>query len=129
MTERLFFIIIIIIAKHRHKVVADNSLIVPYNPYLSLTFNSHINVEVCSTVKCIKYLFKDCYKGHDCAMIGYKDGNKEIQYDEIEKYIHARYVYPPKAMHRLLEFPMHEQSHAKYRLAVHLPNQQQICYK
>ena len=34
-----------------------------------LKFNSHINLEVCTTVKCIKYLFKYCYKGHDCAFI------------------------------------------------------------
>ena len=36
---------------------------------LLLKFNSHINVEVCSTVQCIKYLFKYCYKGLDCAFI------------------------------------------------------------
>ena len=42
--------------KHSNKV-ADNRFVVPYNPYLLLKFNSHINVEVCSTVQCIKYLF------------------------------------------------------------------------
>ena len=54
--------------KHSNKV-ADNRFVVPYNPYLLLKFNSHINVEVCSTVQCIKYLFKYCYKGHDYAFI------------------------------------------------------------
>lgn len=36
----------------------DNSWIVPYNPYLSLKYNCHINVEVCASIKCVKYLFK-----------------------------------------------------------------------
>ena len=53
---------------HSNKV-ADNRFVVPYNPYMLLKFNSHINVEVCSTVQCIIYLFKYCYKGHDCAFI------------------------------------------------------------
>ena len=52
---------------------ADNRFVVPYNPYLLLKLNAHINVEVCSTVQCIKYLFKYCYKGYDCAYIEIKD--------------------------------------------------------
>jgi hypothetical protein len=41
--------------------------VVPYNPYLSLLFNCHINVEVYTSVAAIKYLHKYVYKGHDCA--------------------------------------------------------------
>lgn len=41
-----------------HNRIADNRFVVSYNPYLLLKFNCHINVEVCSTVQCIKYLFK-----------------------------------------------------------------------
>ncbi|XP_046751314.1 uncharacterized protein LOC124414413 [Diprion similis] len=48
---------------------ANNRDVVPYNAYLLLKFNSHINVEICSMVQCIKYLFKYCYKGHDCAIV------------------------------------------------------------
>ncbi|XP_043474034.1 uncharacterized protein LOC122506104 [Leptopilina heterotoma] len=86
--------------------------------------------DACGSTGGVKYLFKYCYKGHDCAIIGYKDNNnKEMQYDEIIHYLNTRYVCPPEAMHRLYEFNMHEQSHATYRLAVHLPNQQSICFK
>ncbi|XP_043473610.1 uncharacterized protein LOC122505828 [Leptopilina heterotoma] len=86
--------------------------------------------DACGSTGGVKYLFKYCYKGHDCAIVGYKDdNNKEMQYDEIIHYLNTRYVCPLEAMHRLYEFNMHEQSHATYRLAVHLPNQQSICFK
>ena len=42
----------------------DNSWVVPYNPYLLLKYNSHVNVEICSTISAIKYLYKYVYKGH-----------------------------------------------------------------
>ncbi|XP_051156401.1 uncharacterized protein LOC127291373 [Leptopilina boulardi] len=111
------------------KCTADNSMIVPYNLYLSKKFEGHICVIPCGSTDGIKYLFKYMYKGHDCAIIGYKDDNEEMKYDEIVNYLNTRYVCPPEAMHRLFEFNMHEQSHTTYRLAVHLPNQQLICFK
>ncbi|XP_022856844.1 uncharacterized protein LOC111377922 [Olea europaea var. sylvestris] len=43
----------------------DNRWVVPYNPYLSAKFDCHINVEVCSFIKAVKYLYKYVYKGHD----------------------------------------------------------------
>ncbi|XP_022875705.1 uncharacterized protein LOC111394171 [Olea europaea var. sylvestris] len=43
----------------------DNRWVVPYNPYLSAKFDYHINVEVCSYIKAVKYLYKYVYKGHD----------------------------------------------------------------
>ena len=42
---------------------------VPYNLYLCVKYNSHINVEICSSVKVVKYLYKYVYKGHDHAII------------------------------------------------------------
>ena len=36
----------------------DNSWIVPYNLFLSTKYNAHINVEICTTVKAVKYLYK-----------------------------------------------------------------------
>lgn len=45
----------------------DNQWVVPYNPYLLSKYNAHINVEVCSSVKSVLYLYKYVYKGHDAA--------------------------------------------------------------
>ena len=47
----------------------DNSWIVPYNPYLSLRYDCHINVEVCTSPKAAKYLFKYTTKGNDRARV------------------------------------------------------------
>ena len=47
--------------------VLDNRWVVPYNPYLLMRYNCHINIEVCSSIKAVKYLFKYIYKGHDRA--------------------------------------------------------------
>ncbi|CAI6356836.1 unnamed protein product [Macrosiphum euphorbiae] len=41
----------------------DNHWVVPYNPVLLRTFNCHINVEMCHSVKCIKYICKYVNKG------------------------------------------------------------------
>ena len=43
----------------------DNTWVVPYNPILLMRYNCHINVEVCNSIKCAKYLYKYVFKGHD----------------------------------------------------------------
>ena len=45
----------------------DNRWVIPYNPFLLATFDCHLNVEICSTIKAVKYLYKYVYKGHDCV--------------------------------------------------------------
>ncbi|KAF6166079.1 hypothetical protein GIB67_023789, partial [Kingdonia uniflora] len=32
-------------------------------PYMTRTFDSHINVEVCSGVRCVKYIHQNIYRG------------------------------------------------------------------
>lgn len=43
--------------QHNGRLV-DNRWVVPYNPFLLLKFDCHINVEHCNTVRACKYLFK-----------------------------------------------------------------------
>lgn len=47
----------------------DNRWIVPYNPFLLLCYNCHINVEITSPLTAVKYPYKYVYKGHDMAAI------------------------------------------------------------
>ena len=81
---------------------------VPYNPYLTCKYNSHINVEICATVLSVKYMYKYIYKGHDQASVRLKDNNnnnnnnKEV--DEISEYVERRYVSAIEACWRLLNF-------------------------
>ena len=39
----------------------DNRWVVPYNAYLHTKFDCHISVEICSTIKAVKYLYKYIY--------------------------------------------------------------------
>ena len=62
----------------------DNRWVVQYNPYLLLKFNCHINVEICSSIKCVKYLYKYLFKGADHANIVICEKTNKLDYDEIK---------------------------------------------
>lgn len=53
----------------RGLVEIDNSRVVPFNPYLLVKYNCHINVEWVHGEKCVNYLLKYIMKGHDLAYI------------------------------------------------------------
>ncbi|GBN42001.1 hypothetical protein AVEN_8824-1 [Araneus ventricosus] len=64
----------------------DNRWVVPYNPWLSKKFNAPINVEVCASIKSVKYLYKYVYKGHDAASIRFENENT-LDHDEILSFL------------------------------------------
>ncbi|XP_070494715.1 uncharacterized protein [Chironomus tepperi] len=108
----------------------DSRNIVPYNPYLTLKYNAHINVEVATSLRFVKYLYKYLFKGFDCAtVIVGTNGHPQLCMNEISNYIDCRYVSAPEAIWRLREYKMHDRSHAVMRLPVHLPNQQRITFE
>ena len=47
-----------------------------------MRYNYHINVDVCSSIKCAKYLYKFVFKGHDrvSASINQARANMDGQY-------------------------------------------------
>eukprot|EP00775_Hariotina_reticulata_P000896 gene896-1219_t len=118
----------------------DNKWVVPYNPFLTLRYNCHINVEVCSYVSAVKYLYKYVYKGHDRAMVEVKEAgsvgngaseagqaNAPVQpRDEIKAHLDGRYVSSSECVHRLLHFDLHREQPNVVRLQVHLPDQQSV---
>lgn len=106
-------------------VDVDNQWIVPYNGFLLQRYNCHINVEICSSVKAVKYLYKYSYKGPDRLNIQIDDSQ---QHDEIEEYLDCRYISPPEACWRIFGFSMHSQSHSVERLPVHLEDSQTIIF-
>ncbi|XP_065315370.1 uncharacterized protein LOC135924246 [Gordionus sp. m RMFG-2023] len=106
-----------------------NRFVIPYNTYLLLKYNAHINVEICTSLKSVKYIFKYVYKDYDCANIDLNLESLPPKYDEIKSHLNTRYVSSCEAMWRLLEYPMHDRSHAIIRLALHMPFKQSVYFQ
>ncbi|KAJ8933521.1 hypothetical protein NQ314_013961 [Rhamnusium bicolor] len=104
----------------------DNRWIVPYNPYALLTYNCHINVEACATVKSVKYLYKYFFKGTDHALVRI---NRQVDYNEVEVFLNARYMSPPEASWHINQFPLHKNTHTIIRLCVHMPQRQIVLFQ
>ncbi len=110
-----------------------------YNSYMSLLFNCHINVEVCTSITAVKYLYKYVYKGHDHAQVDVgpvdvaaPDGATPVQprmRDEIKIYQDDRYVSASKASHHLYGFDLHKAHPNVVRLVVHLKGRQTILFQ
>ncbi|KAI5429927.1 hypothetical protein KIW84_034492 [Lathyrus oleraceus] len=73
----------------------DNRWVVPYNPWLLLKYDCHINVEICSSIKSIKYLYKYVYKGSDRVAM---EVHKGSYMDEVQQYVDARWICAPEAL-------------------------------
>ena len=50
-------------------VVLDNGYVVPYNSFLSLKFDCHINTEIVISVVSVKYIYKYITKGPDRCIL------------------------------------------------------------
>ncbi|XP_057247517.1 uncharacterized protein LOC130589903 [Beta vulgaris subsp. vulgaris] len=72
------------------KATLDNRWVIPYNPCLSSLFDCHLNVEVCSTIEAVKYLYKYVYKGHDKISFNVVHKGEVDTIDEIEHYQSGR---------------------------------------
>jgi len=108
----------------RRGVELDNRWVVPYNPLLCQKYKCHINLEICSTISSVKYVYKYIYKGPDRAVISVAVGEgagegRIVNIDEIEQYQSARYISPPEACWRILDFDLQAKSHVVVQLPVH----------
>ncbi|GBP76086.1 hypothetical protein EVAR_46954_1 [Eumeta japonica] len=103
----------------------DNHWVVPYSPLLCKIYKAHINIELCSSVKSIKYICKYVHKGSDMAVFSVQNVNKN---DEITRYQIGRYISSNEAVWRILSFPIHERDPAVIHLAVNLENGQRVYF-
>lgn len=114
---------------YKKGIPLDNRSVAPYNPYLLTRFGAHLNVEICASVKSVKYLYKYVYKGFDCITVSIEaNGQEKVERDEIKKFVDMRYVTPQEAFWRLFEYDLFGMTHTIRRLAIHLPDEQVICY-
>ncbi|GFU32746.1 ATP-dependent DNA helicase [Trichonephila clavipes] len=104
----------------------DNRWVVPYSSLLLKTYNAHINVEYCNSVKAIKYICKYVNKGSDMAMFGVE--NTTTSHDEVTQYQLERYISSNEAVWRILSFSIHERYPTVVHLAVHLENLQHVYF-
>jgi len=134
---------------HVRNAHLNNQYVVPYNPYLLLKYDAHINFEVCSTVHAVKYIHKYIYKGPDGARVRFQNpmfqnpilqdpniprpvqvlhvnanGERE-PVDEIREYVSGRFICPQSACWGLFSFKWLHASHTVIRLPVHMPRPNQ----
>ena len=105
------------------QTIIDNRRVVPYSPYLCHRYKAHINVEVCGSVRAVKYIHKYIYKGGDRAT-----AILDSEHDEIKRHLHGRYIGPTEAVWRLFEFDTHDEQPPVIHLALHLPGEQAIYF-
>ncbi|XP_062017408.1 uncharacterized protein LOC133733784 [Rosa rugosa] len=103
----------------------DNSWVIPYNPWLLTKYDCHINVEICCSIKSVKYLYKYVYKGPDRVTF---EVRPEANQDEIRNFVDARWVCAPEALWRMFKFVMNRMYPSVERLQIHLPNRHNVFF-
>ncbi|KAI5408976.1 hypothetical protein KIW84_054703 [Lathyrus oleraceus] len=109
---------------NRNKSV-DNRWVVPYNPWLLLKYDCHINVEICSIIKSIKYLYKYVYKGPDRVAM---EVHRGTGMDDIQQYVDTRWICAPEALWKIFKFTLYKLYPSVERLQIHLPNHHQVRF-
>lgn len=84
-----------------------------FYPVLLRSFDGHISVEFCNSVKSIKYICKYVKKGSDQAAFAIENNN-----DEFCLYETGRYIRTSEAVWIILSFPIHE----RFPAVIHLKN-------
>ncbi|XP_022868278.1 uncharacterized protein LOC111387902 [Olea europaea var. sylvestris] len=92
-------------------------------------YDFHINVEVCSSVKTVKYLYKYVYKGHDHIHFTLNKETNEEFIDEISNYQTIRWISPPETMWRIFSFDLFDISPTIISLQLHTKDAQTVTYK
>jgi hypothetical protein len=108
----------------------DNRWVVPFNPSLLILYNYHIYVEICSSIKAVKYLYKYIYKGPDGASysVDKSDNGDKVVIHEIKWIRDARCVTPPEAAYQLYGFSLYQMYPSVLQLIVHLPGMHMVAY-
>ncbi|XP_043228033.1 uncharacterized protein LOC122384558 [Amphibalanus amphitrite] len=104
----------------RRGVEIDNRWIVPYNPHILRSMDSHVNVEVIThAMGAIRYCIKYVTKGTDMIMFAVQpDG----VIDEVAQYQQSRFLGSMEAAWRLQDRPIHGHHPPVQQLQLHMDN-------
>jgi hypothetical protein len=92
-----------------------NEWVVLYNLYLTWKYKAYINVEVCGTIRAIKYIYKYIYKGSDRSTMEF-----QTNVDKIKRYVSGCYIKSAEAVWRLFKFAVHSKTPSVKHLPIHL---------
>ncbi|XP_076047297.1 uncharacterized protein LOC143028818 [Oratosquilla oratoria] len=104
----------------------DNSWVVPYNAYLCLKYNAHINVECSNSIKCVAYVTKYVNKGCDRILFTKTSDNGDV--NEVKNYQEARFVNANEATWKIFKFDIHKNYTPVTTLDLHLEGENEVFY-
>ena len=104
----------------------DNRNVIAYNAFLLKTLNCHINVEYCSSIKSIQYLFQYQYKGNDQATMQIVQDKQN--HDEVQRVLNTRYVSSMEATWRIFNFDICAVKPSVLQLTLHSPEEQTVTF-
>ncbi|XP_034236438.1 uncharacterized protein LOC117642399 [Thrips palmi] len=109
------------------EILVHDGWVVPYNPYLLLRYQAHINLEISSSRKVIKYLFKYLAKGSSLQNVRVLPLHE--QQDEPEEYATRRMIGASDACWRFLDFDLTVCEPTVEMLPVHLEGEQSVMFR
>ncbi|OMO52744.1 DNA helicase PIF1, ATP-dependent [Corchorus olitorius] len=118
-------------------ILLDNRFVVPHNLDLVVKYQGHINVEVCTHNRAMKYLFKYLSKGPDRARVVLEktdiaaeeeSNDTNIVHNEIKTYLDCRYLCAYEAAWQIFGFGINHREPAVVRLPIHLRDQQNVYF-
>nr|XP_027109221.1 uncharacterized protein LOC113729090 [Coffea arabica] len=111
-----------------HHFQFDNRWVVSYNPYLLAKYDCHINVEVCSTIEAVKYIYKYIYKGHSKILYQLNEVENDGAIDEIKNFQSGRWICAPEATWRVFAFDLSNLNPSVMALQIHLEGEQSMVF-